>query len=389
MSETVFQGEGVLLESLLEVGVNLSAIRDQRTMLDVILREARKLTNAEAGTLYVVEGDALRFVAVQNDKADPSELACLLTDKQLPIDSECLAAFTAATGRIMNVPDSYSLAEGTPFHINREFDAVTGYKVKSILAIPLMRPDGKCVGVLQLINRLSRDGQIEEFPEQEHGGIASLASMAAVTVHNAILQEELKQAQLDCIIRLSVAAEFRDTGTAEHIMRISRTATMIGEAMGLDPDQCELIKHASPMHDIGKIGIPDTILRKPGPLTFEERNMVEKHTIIGAEILADPPNDLIRMARDIVLTHHERWDGKGYPAGMSGQEIPLVGRIVSIADVFDALVSKRCYKEAFALEIALEILRFEDGKHFDPDVAEAFFSVMPEVLKYYGEVRAS
>jgi len=386
MNDAKLQESGKLLEGVLEIGVNLSVVKDQQTMLDMILREARKLSRAEAGTLYVRKGEKLRFVAVQNDKASPVQLAALLAGKELPLDGDSLAAFVAVSGQIHNIADTYQLPEGMPFRINRDFDAATGYKAQSMQAIPLMCPDGQCVGVLELINHLDSEGNVGPFPDEDSVAIASLASMAAVTIRNALLQEELRESQLDCIIRLSVAAEFRDDDSAEHILRISRTSCLIAETMGLDGEQTELIRHASPMHDIGKIGIPDAILRKPGPLTFEERNIVEKHTLIGADILGSPPNELIRMARDIALNHHERWDGKGYPNGVAGEEIPLCGRIVSLADVFDALVSKRCYKEAFALEIALEIMRFEDGKHFDPAVAEAFFSVLPEILRFYGDV---
>lgn len=386
MSTKVFNDDAAVLRSLLEVGVNLSVVPDQRTMLDMILAEARKLTGAEAGTLYVVYGESLRFVAVQNDKADPTRLTRVLVDKEVPLDGDSIAAFAAKTGRIMNIPNTSELDEGCPFRINRDFDASVGYQVRTLLAIPLTCPDGQCVGVLQLLNHLDSERQVTPFPSEETSGIAPLASMAAVTIHNSLLQRALKDAQLDCIIRLAVAAEFRDDDTADHVRRISKTSTLVAEALGMTGEQVELIQHASPMHDIGKIGIPDAILRKPGPLTFEERNIVEKHTIIGADILGDPPNDLIRTARDVALSHHERWDGKGYPNGLSAEDIPLCGRIVSLADVFDALVSKRCYKEAFALEIALEIIRFEDGKHFDPTVASAFFSVMSEVLAIYGEL---
>jgi len=387
MNERTMQDSGKLLEGVLEVGVNLSVVKDQRAMLDMILTQARKLSSAEAGTLYVRRGESLSFVAVQNDKADPVELAVLLAGKELPLDGDSLAAFAAVSGQIHNIADTYRIPEGAPYRINRDFDAATGYQAESMQAIPLMCPDGKCVGVLELINHLDSEGKVGPFPEDDSVAEASLASMAAVTIRNSLLQEQLKASQLDCIIRLSVAAEFRDDDSAEHIMRISRTSCLIAETMGLDADQIELIRHASPMHDIGKIGIPDAILRKPGPLTFEERNIVEKHTLIGADILKDPPNPLIEMARDIALTHHERWDGKGYPNGISGEQIPLCGRIVSLADVFDALVSKRCYKEAFALEIALEIMRFEDGKHFDPAVASAFFSILPNLLKFYGDLQ--
>jgi len=386
MTAKLLQEDKGLLQGLIEVGVNLPCLKDSQAMYDAVLTETRKLANAEAGVLYVSDANGLKPVAVQNDKADPAQMAKCLADGEFPLDGDSVAAFAASTGRVVNVPDTTNLPEGAPYRINRQVDAAIGYKVQSLCAIPLVLRGGGCVGVLELANHLGEGGEAEAFTDEDAGRAGSLASMAAVTIHNARLQQELKDAQLDCIIRLSVAAEFRDDDTAEHILRISRTSTLIAETMGMAPDQVELIQHASPMHDIGKIGIPDAILRKPGPLSFEERNIVEKHTLIGADILGDPPNDLIRIARDIALTHHERWDGKGYPNGVAGNDIPICGRIVSLADVFDALVSKRSYKEAFALEIALEIMRFEDGKHFDPGVAGGFFSILPEVLRFYGDI---
>jgi len=137
------------------------------------------------------------------------------------------------------------------------------------------------------------------------------------------------------------------------------------------------------MHDIGKIGIPDTILQKPGPLTLQERNIVEKHPVIGAEIFKDSNNELIEMAHDVALSHHERWDGTGYPDKLSGESIRISARIVGLADVFDTLVTKRCYKNPYHPNVALDIIRRESGKHFDPDVTEAFFDVLDDIILSY------
>jgi len=384
MQVQVFHDSEAVLKSLLEVGVNLSVLEDRREMLSLILQEARKLTRSEAGTLYVLTGKTLQFVACQNDAMDTSVISQKLLGRELDIGGDSLAGFVARSGQILNIADSYALPAGAPFRINRDFDSLTGYRTESILAIPLMRPEKQCVGVLELINHLGPAGRITPFPEDKCSGIASLASVAAVTIHNSLLQEQLKQAQLDCIIRLSVAAEFRDDNTADHIRRISRSSALIAAAMNMPKDFVEMIQAASPMHDIGKIGIPDAILLKPGPLTRLERQLVQKHTLIGADILADPPNALISMAREVALTHHERWDGNGYPCGLSGEEIPLSGRIVGLADVFDALVSERCYKEPIPMDESLEIIRRENGKHFDPAVTEAFFSRLDILTASYG-----
>jgi len=383
MKVPVTQRDSEVLQSLLEVGLSLSTMPGRRDMLDVILREARKLARAEAGSLYVQRNNRLRFAAAQNDRLAMPRIIQNLLDKEMSVSMDSLAGFAASTGQVLNIPDAYSLPSGGPFQHNRKFDEATGYRTRSILALPLKQRDGYCVGVLELLNHVGLNGKIVSFPDVESNGLLSLASMAAVTIHNALLTEDLKQAHLDTIIRLSIAAEFRDGDTADHIKRMSRTAALIARGMGMGEDLVELIEYASPMHDIGKIGIPDTILQKSGPLTPQERNIVEKHPVIGAEIFKDSNNELTEMAHDVALSHHERWDGTGYPNKLSGENIRISARIVALADVFDALVTKRCYKDPHHPNEALDIIRHESGKHFDPDVTEAFFDVLDDVLLFY------
>ena len=193
--------------------------------------------------------------------------------------------------------------------------------------------------------------------------------------------EKVKIASLDTVYRLSRAAEYRDDDVGAHIERMSHYSTAIARAMNLEEDFIENILWAAPMHDVGKIGIPDSILRKPGKLDADEWEIMKEHTTIGSEILKDSTTDFIRLADDIALSHHEKWDGSGYPRGLKGTEIPLAGRIVALADVFDALTSARPYKEAFPLEKAMAIIREDTGSHFDPDIVEAFFSVEKEIIK--------
>ena len=372
-----------VLRSLLQVGVNLTAISDLPTMLGMILEEVRRLARAEAGSLYTLQKGRLRLAAVQNDRVASVVIAKMLKGKEFPVNSDSLVGYVASSGEVMNIANTYALPPGTPFRINRDFDANTGYRARSILAIPLRCPGGRCIGVLELFNRIDEDGKVRAFPDETCGATLTLASMAAVTIHNALLQEDLRRASLDTIIRLSVAAEFRDNETSEHLRRISQTSTLIAEKMGLMPEQVTVIRLASPMHDVGKIGIPDAILQKPGRLTAEERRVIEEHPLIATEILGDPLNDLVDAARAVALTHHEKWDGTGYPHGLAGEQIPMIGRIVGLADVFDALVSKRTYKDAMPVEEALDIIRAEKGKHFCPDAVDAFFEVLDEVLDFY------
>jgi len=377
----------LVLNSLLDVGRKLYAYQDPCQMLGTILTHARKLTGAEAGSLFLLNEGRLKFVAVQNDRIDTSTIAETLLGREMNASMESLAGFVALTGKIMNIPDSYHLPAGTPFRINRDFDSATGYQTRSILALPLNCPDSACIGVLQLINHIGDGGQPAVFPDPENGGVLALASSAAITVHNANLQEQLRQAHLNTIYRLAVVAEYRDSDTGRHIRRVSRTSGLLAAAMGVDAETVDLITHASQMHDVGKVAIPDAILLKPGHLTPRQRTTMQTHTTIGAEILSEPDDDVVVMGRDIALNHHERWDGQGYPHGLSGRSIPLSARIVGLADVFDAIVSHRCYKSACTLDVALNIIETDSGCHFDPDVARAFGSVLDDVLESYPALR--
>jgi putative two-component system response regulator len=188
---------------------------------------------------------------------------------------------------------------------------------------------------------------------------------------------------LEGIICLAAVAEFRDTGVAPHLRRISRISALIAAGLGLATDQVERIRLASPMHDLGKVAVPSSILLKPAALTPQERKIVETHTLVGAELLANWSDPLAATAREIALSHHERWDGGGYPQCLRGDRIPLPARIVCLADVLDALATQRCYKPAYGLDTVREILKKENGSHFDPDCHAALASCMDEVVGVY------
>jgi putative two-component system response regulator len=192
--------------------------------------------------------------------------------------------------------------------------------------------------------------------------------------------QELMETRMEIIRRLGRAAEYRDNETGLHIIRMSKFSEILGRTAGMDADWCEMLLNASPMHDIGKIGIPDRILLKPGKFEPEEWEIMKTHAAIGAEILSGHHSDLMEMARVIAITHHEKWDGTGYPNGLKGEDIPLVGRIVALADVFDALTSERPYKKAWSVEDALGYLLENRGMHFDPNLVGVFEKVLPEIL---------
>ena len=192
---------------------------------------------------------------------------------------------------------------------------------------------------------------------------------------------ELVATRQQIVRRLGRASEFKDNETGNHVIRMSHIARLIAQQAGLGPEAVQLLFQTAAMHDVGKIGIPDQILLKPGPLTDEERKVIQTHPQIGADIIGKHDNELLATARTIALTHHERWDGTGYPQGLKGDQIPLMGRIVAIADVFDALVNKRPYKEALPVSQALAIMAEERGKLFDPHLLDCFFQQQFEVLK--------
>lgn len=198
---------------------------------------------------------------------------------------------------------------------------------------------------------------------------------------------ELHKTRLEVIHRLGLAAEYRDNETGLHIIRMSKVSAALAKAAGLSDAECDLILNASPMHDIGKLGIPDSVLLKPGKLDNEEWEIMKTHTQIGAEILSGGGTDLLELARVIALTHHEKWDGSGYPNGLKGDEIPLAGRIVALADVFDALTSERPYKKAWTAEKAIEYIREMSGSQFDPHLAELFVEILPQVKEISARYR--
>ncbi len=192
---------------------------------------------------------------------------------------------------------------------------------------------------------------------------------------------ELHSTRLQVVQRLGMAAEYRDEETGSHILRMSHACALLARAIGWDDAQCDLILNASPMHDIGKIGIPDAILLKPGKFEPHEWEIMKTHATIGGKLLDGDASDLMAMAKEIALTHHEKWDGSGYPNGLSGAAIPLSGRIAALADVFDALTSARPYKKAWTIEAAVNLIKDNSGIHFDPSLVDVFLQQLPGILQ--------
>ena len=213
--------------------------------------------------------------------------------------------------------------------------------------------------------------------------------MLAKKVHrqNLMLEErvnirtfELKEAQVETVRRLGLASEYRDDDTGEHVVRICLYVTAMAMAFGEEQSQAELIGLAGKLHDIGKLGIPDAILLKPGKLSPDEFELMKTHTTIGAQILSGANSELLQLAEVIALNHHEKWDGSGYPGGLAGEKIPWAARLVSVCDVFDALTSARPYKEPWPLEKAFLTIQDGRAKHFDPAMVDLFFSIKDQII---------
>lgn len=211
---------------------------------------------------------------------------------------------------------------------------------------------------------------------------------------NASLEEkvaertkEIHNTRLEIIRRLGRASEYKDNETGLHIIRMSKVSQVVGLTYGLNEKHADLLLHASPMHDVGKIGIPDSILLKPGKLDADEWRIMKTHTNIGFEILSDSDSDLLLMAQNIAIGHHEKWDGSGYPKGLKGEEIPIEARIAAVADVFDALTSERPYKKAWPVEDAIALLKDQKGKHFQAELIDIFLEKLDSVIEITEELR--
>jgi putative two-component system response regulator len=203
-----------------------------------------------------------------------------------------------------------------------------------------------------------------------------------------VIHREVRESQIEMILNLAIAAEYKDPDTGNHILRISDYVTELAKAIDLSKEEIEILRYASPMHDIGKIGIPDSILQKPGKLTPEEWVIMKQHPIIGYRMFKNSQSELLRAISTISISHHEKYDGSGYPYGLKGKDIPLYGRMIALVDVFDAVVNKRCYKEAWSFEEGFKYIRSLAGTHLDPDLVDAFARIELTIRQVYDANRS-
>ncbi len=377
----------------------LHHIRDLATLLDSILLETRSLASADAGSIFLVEGGRLKFSYVQNDTLFRNDFLAskyIYSNSEVAIDQTSLAGYVASTGESILVGNAYALEGDVPYSFNPYFDEISSYRTKSMLIVPLRTSKNDLVGVLELINRLGPDGSVLPFTEKQRSIVAQFAFYAGVAIERAILLREV-------VYKMVRMMAMRDPEeTQPHVNRVGSYSVEIYKRWGVAHDVPkaevdafkDILQMSAMLHDIGKIGIPDAILRKPGPLDEAERETMKLHVLLGACYFEDPHSEWDTLAREISLNHHEKWDGSGYPGavadltldrlpglpGKKGREIPLSARIVAVADVYDALSSKRAYKDAWEEDRVLHHMREETGRHFDPEIVGIFFEIY-DVIK--------
>ncbi|MBI4668209.1 MAG: HD domain-containing protein [Elusimicrobia bacterium] len=332
---------------------------DLDRLSEIIAAEIKEILEAERATIFLIDKESRELYGqFALGLAEPH-----LKALRFPV-GQGIAGWVARAGRSLNVPDAYKDSRFNP-----EFDKVTGFQTHSVLAVPLKDSFGETLGVLAAFNKTKS----RVFNDEDEGLLGLLAGQLAATIEIFHLMEGLRLTGLESIYALAQTAEFRDQeDTAPHIRRVSGYAALLAQTIGLSPKEVEIVRVTAPLHDIGKVAIPDQILKKPGRFTDQEKIKMHKHTLHGYDMLKNFKSPLLQEASKIALNHHESYDGSGYPQGLKGEAIPLRARIVTLADSFDAMTSKRIYKAAISFEDACKEIRREAGRQFDPKLCDAF-----------------
>jgi len=288
-----------------------------------------------------------------------------------------VAGYAALSKETQIVVDAYN-----DYRFNPEIDKATGYLTHTILSVPLLDNQDQIIGVFQALNK-----KVSIFTNVDAELLLLISNYAASAIENAILYDRLRDTQTKIINKLASAAEFKDQETSKHTKRVGLYSALLAEQYGLSRDEISKIELAAPMHDAGKIGIADKILLKQDKLTPEEFETMKTHTKLGHDLLFDEENEYLKAAALIALEHHEKWDGTGYPHGKKGEDISIFGRIVAIADVFDALISTRPYKVPWSFETAHQHLQQHSGTHFDPTLIALFDKNIDKIYTIYQELK--
>ena len=367
-------------EQLLKAVEKISTLHDLDAVLNQTLLQTRSLCSADAGSIYLIENNLLKFSYFQNDtleKSDKHSTRLNYTKLEIEISNTSIAGACALHGSAINIPDVYKLSDDLPYSFNNEYDRILKYRTTSVLTIPLITGQQKTIGVMQLINSLDSNGRIQPFSEDDAKTAAFFAIHAAGSVEKARLTREI-------ILRMIRMAELRDPKeTGAHVNRVGAYSVEIYRHWALHNGIHETemqkfidsLRIAAMLHDVGKVGISDLILKKPAKLDPEEFKIMQTHATVGALLFGDKTSELDNLSAEIALNHHEKFDGSGYPAGLSGAAIPIAARIVAISDVYDALICRRVYKEPWTEEDVLKEIKEQAGRHFDPCLVEIFLEI--------------
>jgi response regulator RpfG family c-di-GMP phosphodiesterase len=391
------RGKKTRLNEIIRLSAELNSIQDLDLLLEKILSEARAVVNADAGSIYICQGNYLVLNYSQNEtkqKELPAGQKLPYSSGRVIINTDSISGYVASTGEILNIPNVYSIKNDTPYHFDSTFDRETRYKCKSMLTVPMKNSMGNIIGVLQMINAKGKNNRTVAFPKSDEPFVLHFANTASIVLQRAQMTRAL-------LLRMISMAELRDPKeTAHHVNRVASYSVELYERWALHRNMSkeeidkkrDIIRMAAMLHDVGKVAISDLILKKPAKLSDEEYAIMKTHAHQGAKLLGDIQSDFDEIAASIALTHHENWDGTGYPGHINintgdpentdlsgkalplkGEEIPIYGRIVALADVYDALCSKRVYKDSWPNDKVLEEIKSQSGKKFDPELVDVFF----------------
>ena len=351
-----------LLKTIFQYVVQISNERNVDKLLVNLADMGRDLVSADRCTVWLIDKKSEKIW---------TRVAHGIDRIEIPL-CKGIAGYVAATGEHLVINDAYS-----DERFDQQVDIATGYHTRNILALPVQDSMGETLGVYQAINKVTGN---KKFTKKDLEHLLLAASYTGKQLEAIALQEEIESTQREIVLTLAETGEMRSKETGNHVKRVAEYSKILAEAYGLSPAQVTLLKDASPMHDIGKIAIPDSILLKPGRLTDEERIEMNSHTTLGYEMLNHSERELLKTAALVALQHHEKWDGTGYPQGLKGTEIHIFGRSLAIADVFDALICKRVYKEPWPVDKIIEMFKESRGKDFDPEVVDVFLRVKDEMI---------
>lgn len=354
-------------EEMLKVIFNYTALIANERVLDSVLihmaNMGREMILSDRCTVWLIDE--------QNDEIYTT-VAHGVPGIRVPLHTG-FVGHAINNGQAIIIDDAY---EDPRF--NPSSDKKTGYRTKSIISVPFRNNEGKIIGAYQAINKMTDHAM---FTERDLEYLTLAASYSGKSLESVMLTNEIEETQKEIIMTMGEIGESRSKETGNHVKRVAEYSYIIALALGMSTEEAELLKLASPMHDIGKVAIPDAVLKKPGKLTDEEFDIMKSHTDIGYNLLKNSNRRILKTAAIVAYEHHEKWNGRGYPQGLKEEQIHIYGRITAIADVFDALGSDRVYKQAWDLDRILNLFKEESGQHFDPKVVKAFMKMLPDILK--------